>query len=149
MILYDHRIAHQKIQNFHEIIEVIEIYSMNSGVPPTESMKSSRRRVTSTIKTRCPGSTGWNKSAGNNGFQLFLLVYFGFSCKKSIVYICIYICIYYNMYTHLAIYISIYLSIYLYVYIYPSGADVRPKFHLGFSHVVGFLGFIQDCFRVY
>ena len=94
MILYDHRIAHQKIQNFHEIIEVIEIYSMNSGVPPTESMKSSRRRVTSTIKTRCPGSTGWNKSAGNNGFQLFLLVYFGFSCKKSIVYIYVYIYVY-------------------------------------------------------
>ena len=29
-------LAHQKIQNFHEIIEVIEFYSMNSGVPPTD-----------------------------------------------------------------------------------------------------------------
>ena len=35
-----------------------------------------------------------------------------------------------------------------YIYIYPSGADVRPKFHWGFSYVVICSGYISDCFRV-
>ena len=31
---------------------------------------------------------------------------------------------------------------------YPSGVDVRPKFHWGFSYVVICSGYISDCFRV-
>ena len=34
------------------------------------------------------------------------------------------------------------------LYMYPSGADVRPKFHWGFSYVVICSGYISDCFRV-
>ena len=34
------------------------------------------------------------------------------------------------------------------IHTYPSGADVRPKFHWGFSWVVVCSGYVSDCFRV-
>ena len=53
-----------------------------------------------------------------------------------------------------------YIYIYIYIYVYISlsrslslslslpGADVRPKFHWGFSYVVICSGYFSDCFRV-
>ena len=50
---------------------------------------------------------------------------------------------------YIRIYIYKYVYIYIYVLnIYPSGADVRPKFHWGFSYVVICPVYISDCFRV-
>ena len=66
----------------------------------------------------------------------------------------IYICMYVYIYMHVYVYIYIhtcYMCMYIYIYvlnIYPSGADVRPKFHWGFSYVVICPVYISDCFRV-
>ena len=40
------------------------------------------------------------------------------------------------------------ICLFVYIYVFPSGADVRPKFHWGFSYVVICSGYISDCFRV-
>ena len=60
------------------------------------------------------------------------------------------------MYVYMYVYVYVYMYMYMYVYIYiisyiyvcPSRADVRPKFHWGFSYFVICSGYISGCFRV-
>ena len=64
------------------------------------------------------------------------------------VYVCVCVCVYVYVYVYVYVCIHIYIISYIYIYVCPSRADVRPKFHWGFSYFVICSGYISDCFRV-